>query len=174
MNLLRNSLMNGFNGGTWTGTATATTGAIQSSSVALDPDNFAIGYADSADPGNPTGLGLNLLELRYAAIGDTNLNNTVDINDYNAVVRNFGTGTLWDQGDVTYDPTVSIDDYNAIVRHFGNVVSSPAALPAESATFSAATVGVDSNDPKAARPPGKLKHAKAGLLRLMRLKEPIR
>ena len=69
--------------------------------------------------------------LKYAVIGDTDLDGADGLSDYTAVVRNFGVGTNWDQGAVTYGAAVGLDDYTAVVRNFGQ--STPAAAPAVTA-----------------------------------------
>ena len=43
-------IKSGFNGGAWNGTG------IESSAAAANSGSYGIGYADSADPGNPAGL----------------------------------------------------------------------------------------------------------------------
>ena len=135
---IRGYLKNGYNNGLWNGTPTASMGVITSGAAGSNA-NSSIGFADSADSGNPAGLPADTIELRYTILGDANLNGSVDINDYNAVVRNFGTGTAWDQGDVTYETNVSINDYNAVVRNFGRAASSPAAMPTAQALTAEST-----------------------------------
>ena len=76
-----------------------------------------------------TGQAANTVLVKYALVGDTNLDGNVGLDDYNAVVRNFGkTGASWDQGDFFYEGTIGLDDYNAVVRNFGRTL--PAALTA--------------------------------------------
>lgn len=120
-------LKNGYAGGAWTGSPTASTGVITSAAARDNAlHNTAVGYIDAAD-----GSGLNPIAntilLKYAVAGDTDLNGIVGLSDYTAIVRNFETGTNWDQGVVTYGATVGLADYTAVVRNFGR--STPALGP---------------------------------------------
>jgi hypothetical protein len=124
---IKSYLQTGFNNGAWNGTATPSTGAITSTAAAASPAAFSVGNADYGDGMNVNTV-VNTVELRYTALGDTNLDRTVGLADYNAVVRNFGTGTTWDRGVVTYDGSVGLADYNAVVRNFGN--TAPATIAA--------------------------------------------
>lgn len=149
---IKAALQNGYNGGAWTGSPTASTGVISSYRAKNNAAHTtAIAYADSAD-----GTGFNpvssSVELKYATVGDTDLNGTVDLNDYTAVVRNFGIGTNWDQGAVTYGSTVNLNDYTAVVRNFGlssaTALLAPAATPALSVAETTASAGPTVSDVK--------------------------
>ena len=131
-------LQAGYNAGAWNGTPTASTGVITSLNAAANSTASSVGYADYGD-GMNVNTTVNTVELKYTAIGDTDLDGTVGLSDYNAVVRNFGTGTTWDRGVVTYDGTVSLADYNAIIRNFGQTAPA-AAASASAASFSASLV----------------------------------
>lgn len=145
---IRTYLQNAFAGGTWGGT----TGARITSSTAAagTPNLYTIGYADSAD-----GTGVNAtptsIKLRYTVTGDTDLDGTVGLSDYTAVVRNFGTGTNWDQGAVTYGGTVNLSDYTAVVRNFG-LAASPAAVPATATTSSTSSAAATPTTPQTPLP----------------------
>ena len=98
-------LKSGYNGGAWNGTG------IDSSAVAINA-NYAIGYADAADPGNPAGLSSGGIEVKYTLYGDTNLDGTVNSIDFGALAANFGrSGKVWDQGDFNYDGVVNSIDF---------------------------------------------------------------
>lgn len=122
---VRTFLANGYNGGGWDGGPSAA-GVITSATARTNPPhNTGIAWVDWADGTklNPTA---NSILLKYAVIGDTDLDGTVGLSDYTNVVRNFGVGTSWDQGAVTYGATVGLADYTAVVRNFGQSAASPA------------------------------------------------
>ena len=112
LNLIRQYISNAFNQGLWNGTATANTGAITSSAAAAAPLNtLGIGYADSSS-GVVAAQPANTIELRYTAIGDSNLDGTVTPPDAIAMARNWnapGTG-IWTQGDFNYDAGINMPD----------------------------------------------------------------
>lgn len=128
-------LAKAYAGGAWTGSPDSSAGVITSLAARNDPNHATgIGYIDAAD-----GTGLNSVAgtvvLKYALMGDTDLDGTVGLSDYTTVVRNFGTGGSWDAGAVTYDAVVSLADYTAVVRNFGqSTPTAPAAAPALSAS----------------------------------------
>ncbi|MGD0462148.1 MAG: autotransporter-associated beta strand repeat-containing protein [Tepidisphaeraceae bacterium] len=128
---IRTYLMNGYNGGTWNGT-----GGIDSSAAALPANSaYSIGYADSADPGNPAGLSSGTIEVKYTLLGDATLTGTVTGTDFTILATNLGKSGLlnWDQGNFLYSPTGTItgSDFTALVTNLGKTASGGAvALPA--------------------------------------------
>ena len=122
---IRAYLAGGYNSGNWNGPG------IDSSSAAAN-HNYAIGYADSADPGNPAGLGLEQIEIAYTLYGDTNLDGTVNSIDFGDMAANFGkSGKVWDQGDFNYDGVVNSIDFGLLAANFGKSASgADVALPA--------------------------------------------
>jgi hypothetical protein len=139
--MIQSYLKAGYNNGGWNGTATATTGAIRSSAAAATPLVNAIGYADSGDANNPAGVPADAIELRYTVIGDTNLDGTVGLADLAALLKNYGTGTKWDQGLLGYGGSVGLADLAALLKHYGQSLSAPAdASPALPPAVAAATL----------------------------------
>lgn len=124
----------GYNGGAWNGTPGGGTGIITSADARNNiQHDTGVGYIDSAD-GTGLNPAVNSILLRYTVIGDTDLDGTVGLSDYTAVVRNFGSGTGWDRGVVTYGTSVGLGDYTAVVRNFGKSVPAvPAVVAAEAA-----------------------------------------
>jgi hypothetical protein len=110
-------LRNGFNGGAWNGTPTASTGVI-TSAAAQSNNGYLIGYADSAD-GMIVGQPANTVELKYTLGGDLNLAGTVVFADFALVVADFGKPAVWDTGAVTYGSTVSFADFALTVANYG-------------------------------------------------------
>jgi hypothetical protein len=125
----------GYAAGAWDGP-----GIDSSAPMVLNGFSYGIGYADSADPGNPAGLATDQIEIAYTLLGDANLNGIVDSNDYGIVHGNFnnGVGLSWDQGDFTYDGVENGIDMTLLAANFGQasqaagvLSSGPAALVPE-------------------------------------------
>jgi len=85
--------------------------------------------------GGDQGNGTNFNYTSSVVQGNADLSGTVNLNDYNAVVRNFGTGTTWTQGNFDQASTVDLNDYNTVVRNFGQ--SAPTISPAMGAAVAA-------------------------------------
>lgn len=125
---IKAALGRGFDGGTWTGTPTGDVGAITSTDSRNDPlHRSAVGYSDWAD-GTGVNAVPNTILLKYAVVGDADLDGTVGLADYTNVVRNFGVATDWDRGAFTYGASVGLADYTSVVRNFG-ANAAPAAAP---------------------------------------------
>jgi autotransporter-associated beta strand protein len=118
-------LKTGFNGGAWNGA-----GGIVSSAVAGNP-GYSVGYADSADSGNPAGLASGTLEVAFTLIGDADLNHTVNGIDFGILAANFNkTVTGWDKGDFDYNNIVNGIDFTALAANFNKAASSASDLAA--------------------------------------------
>ncbi|HXE53592.1 MAG TPA: choice-of-anchor tandem repeat GloVer-containing protein [Tepidisphaeraceae bacterium] len=106
--------------GTWNGTGI-------DSSVANSFGNstwpyYALGYADSAD-GVVQGMAADTIKVMFTLVGDTNLDGTVNMTDWQTLSRNFGSASgTWDTGDDNYDGTVSQTDLTALTRDYGHSV----------------------------------------------------
>jgi Dockerin type I domain len=110
-------LLSGYNSGGWNGPGI-------DSSVAAVNHKYALGYADSADPGNPAGLLTEEIEIAYTLYGDTNLDGVVNSIDFGAMAANFGkSGKVWDQGDFDYNGTVNSIDFGLLAANFGKSAS---------------------------------------------------
>jgi hypothetical protein len=110
-------LQNGYNGGAWNGTPTASTGVITSAAAQAN-QGYMIGYADSAD-GIVAGQPANTIELKYTLAGDLNLSGTINFADFAMVVANYNQPASWDTGAFTYGPTVCFADFALVVSNFG-------------------------------------------------------
>ncbi|HEY8748037.1 MAG TPA: FG-GAP-like repeat-containing protein, partial [Tepidisphaeraceae bacterium] len=118
-------LTNGYNGGTWNGTPTASTGVITSASAASGPANgFGVGFADSAD-GFIAGQPANTIELLYTAMGDANLDRVVNMNDALRLQANWNaTGApAWDRGNFNFDAIVDSTDAITLARNYGSTAT---------------------------------------------------
>ena len=85
---------------------------IISSAIAADDAasglSYGIGYADSADPGNPANLPSGTIEIMFTLLGDANLDGIGQQRRLHAVFANLGkSGMMWDDGDFNYDGTVN-------------------------------------------------------------------
>jgi hypothetical protein len=79
-----------------------------------------LGYADSAD-GVVPGLDPQTVLVRYALLGDANLDRRVDFSDLVLVAQHYGDqsgNANWDQGDFTYDGRVNFDDLVALAQNY--------------------------------------------------------
>jgi autotransporter-associated beta strand protein len=115
---------------TWTGTG------ITSSAAAGNP-NYGIGYADSADSGNPAGLSSGQIELMYTLLGDANLDGKVNGTDFNLMATNFNQAVTagWDEGDFNYDGKVNGNDFVLLAANFNQFASQSAISSADVAAL---------------------------------------
>ena len=107
---------------------TAGAPAIISSSIATDDStsglSYGIGYADSADSGNPADLPTDTIEIAFTLLGDANLDGTVNAEDFTPFSHNLGkSGTVWDQGDFNYDGTVNAEDFTSFSHNLGQTAA---------------------------------------------------
>jgi hypothetical protein len=113
-------IKSGYNGGAWNGP-----GII--SSAARTPTNgllYGLGYADSADAGNPAGLSSGQIEVMYTLLGDANLDGSVNGEDFTILASNFNQPvTSWDQGDFNYDGEVNGEDFTLMAANFNQEAS---------------------------------------------------
>jgi hypothetical protein len=86
-------------------------------------------------PGGSVAFGASLdtllsLIARVAIGGDANLDNAVNLNDFNILAANFGTsGATWMTGDFTNDGNVNLNDFNVLAANFGLSASGPTVTP---------------------------------------------
>jgi Dockerin type I domain len=90
--------------------------SIISSAIATDDAisglSYGIGYADSADLGNPANLPSGTIEIAFTLLGDANLDGTVNAEDFTLFSEHLGqSGQMWDDGDFNYDGTVNSEDF---------------------------------------------------------------
>jgi hypothetical protein len=118
-----------YDGGTNTATYTfpGLTGAL------LDDGNYTAtivssGVTDAAgnplDGNNDGVIGGNFAFNFFFLRGDANHDGTVNLNDFNIMVANFGQSPRdFSQGDFTYDGIVNLDDFNLLASRFGQSVA---------------------------------------------------
>jgi autotransporter-associated beta strand protein len=117
-------LKTGFAGGAWNGLG----GIDTSAPLVVSGSSYGLGYADSADPGNPASLASGNLEVKYTLLGDADLNGTVNGIDFGILAANFNkTVSRWDQGDFNYDSIVNGIDFTALAANFNQASSGASA-----------------------------------------------
>jgi hypothetical protein len=125
----RTLLTSGRNGGAWNGTG-AGAGAINSSLAASSPIHDAVGYGLGSEIA-PTTIGPFAIAagdtlVRYTLDSDADLNQQVNLADFNRLASNFGqTGRAWTSGDSNYDSSANLNDFNALAGNFGQAVAAP-------------------------------------------------
>ena len=155
-------IKSGFNGGAWNGH-----GII--SSTAGANSGYGLGYADSADPGDPAGLSSGTIEIKYTLLGDANLSGVVDGTDFGIVAANFNKGvSSWDQGDFNYDGVVDGTDFGYLAANFNKGAAGADAVAALDA-FAAAN-GLLADVPE----PGVIAIGIAGAMALTMRRRPIK
>jgi fibronectin-binding autotransporter adhesin len=111
-------LASGYAGGFWNGTG------IMSFTATANSTSYGLGYADSADPGNPANLSSGTLEIKYTLLGDANLDGVVNGIDFGILAANFNKGvSRWDQGDFNYDNVVNGIDFGELAANFNKGAS---------------------------------------------------
>jgi hypothetical protein len=64
-----------------------------------------------------------LVDRRPYLQGDTNLNGSVNLDDFTILAANFGqTQRLWVQGDFSLDGTINLDDFTILAASFGQTL----------------------------------------------------
>jgi hypothetical protein len=118
-------LKTGFNANGWNGSG------INSSQAHLNYQSYALGYADSADTGNPAGLASHTIKIMYTLLGDADLNGIVNGIDFGILAPNLNKSvTAWDQGDFDYNGIVNGLDFTAMSSNFNKAASIAAAITA--------------------------------------------
>jgi hypothetical protein len=118
-------LATGYAGGAWNGA-----GGIVSNAAAANSGSYGLGYADSADPGNPAGLATDTIKIAYTLLGDANLDYAVNGVDFGILAANFNKGiTGWDKGDFNYDNAVNGVDFGLLAANFNKGANGVAVGP---------------------------------------------
>ena len=118
----RAQLIAGRNGGGWNGTSA--TGAINASLANASPVSDGVGYGLGSQIA-PTSIGPFSIAagdtlVRYTLDGDADLNQIVNLADFNRLSANFGQANrVWAHGDLNYDGLVNLADFNALAANFG-------------------------------------------------------
>ena len=121
--IIRDRLAAGYNGGAWNGTQGITSTTSRNSAV-----TDGIGYGIPSHLGRNTfnGIPISGLDviLDHTLAGDTNLDHTVNLADFNRLAAAFGqTPAQWINGEFNYDATVNLSDFNLLAGNFGGSIS---------------------------------------------------
>jgi hypothetical protein len=126
-------LSSGYNNGLWNGVG------IISSAAQTNP-KFSLGYADSADTGNPAGLAANQIKVMYTLVGDADLNGTVNGIDFGILAANLNLSVSgWDKGDFDYNNIVNGLDFTALSANFNQALGLTASATIDTVTPPATT-----------------------------------
>jgi hypothetical protein len=110
-------LTSGYAGGAWNGVG------IDSSYAAAN-SGYSLGYADSADSGNPAGLASGQIEIACTLYGDANLDGKVNGTDFAILAAHFNQAVSgWDQGDFNYDGHDNGSDFSLLASNFDQAAS---------------------------------------------------
>ncbi|MGA2440912.1 MAG: dockerin type I domain-containing protein [Tepidisphaeraceae bacterium] len=116
-------IRSGYNNGNWNGTGIISTAA----QLKHNGLTYGLGYADSADAGNPANVPSGQIEVKYALLGDANFDGKVNLADFTILSANFNQPvTGWDQGDFNYDGKVNAADFIDLAANFNQVASGAA------------------------------------------------
>jgi len=120
-------IASGYAGGNWNGAGIMSTIA-QSNSA-----SYGIGYADSADPGNPADLPSGTIEIMYTLLGDANLDGKVNGTDFTLMAANFNDSVTngWDKGDFNYSNSVNGNDFVLLADNFNDFASQSSVASAD-------------------------------------------
>jgi hypothetical protein len=117
---VRQWITTGYNGGSWNGSG------ILSTSAASNPA-FGVGYAEASQifTSFPAIFGGHEVDdtavlIAYTRFGDSNLDEQVNLTDFNRLAANFGSSNaFWNMGDLSYDGLVNLTDFNLLAGNFG-------------------------------------------------------
>jgi hypothetical protein len=101
---------------------------LTSSIAATEGGNTALGFGEASTLGLSTFDGLtldgNAVLVKYTVVGDTNLDGSVSLADYNAVLANYNaSGQPWTSGSVDYSGSVGLADYNTILANYNQTLA---------------------------------------------------
>ncbi len=126
-------IKSGYAAGAWNGSG------IMSTAAQSNSGSYGIGFADSADPGNPAGLSTGTIEIKYTLLGDANLDGKVNGADFAILATNFNkavTGVSgWDQGDFNYDGKINGADFAFLAGNFNKGATQSAAGASDETAF---------------------------------------
>jgi alpha-N-arabinofuranosidase len=95
---------------------------ITSSSAAINPQSYGLGYATATAINASTFDGQNVSSgavlVKYTLLGDATLAGNVGLIDYQTVVANYNSGTTWTQGAFHPGSNTGLSDYNAILANY--------------------------------------------------------
>lgn len=138
LDVIRQLIHNGSNGGAWNGT-----NSITSSLLSVASPRYAVGYAD-IEAAKITSLlnlsftpGMEGVAVRYTLRGDSNLDGAVRFDDLLVLAQNYGkTGREWYQGDFNYTRLIDFDDVLLLAQNYGQSLLANGAVVTDAALAS--------------------------------------
>lgn len=128
---IQSAALNGGSTVTWQGTG-ITSSLLNTANAGNSAGSYGIGYADSADPGNPANLPSGTVEIMYTLLGDANLDGKVNGADFTVLASNFNQGgKSWDEGDFNYDGNVNGADFTLLASNFNQSATQSAVSAAD-------------------------------------------
>ena len=129
------ALTSGYAGGAWNGNGI-------SSSVAAATPGRALGFGESAAlfpafPATFAGVQVDSTSVlvRYTRYGDADLNQVVNLVDFNRLAANFGSvSARWSHGDFNYNGAVNLADFNLLAANFGQSAAAASAIARDETT----------------------------------------
>jgi autotransporter-associated beta strand protein len=114
---IQNQVKSGYASGAWNGNG------INSSAAGSDA-GYGLGFAEQTDLAVGTYAGQSLdatsLVIAYTRLGDSNLDRTINLTDFNNLSLHFGASSAtWFAGDFNYDALVNLLDFNLLAANFG-------------------------------------------------------
>jgi len=140
---VQTAITKAYNGGAWNQPG------ITSTSAKANPNVYGLGYATAGAIGTTSFDGQPVASsavlVKYTLQGDALLTGTIGVGDYNAVIGNLNTGTLWSQGAFHPGSTTGLADYNDVLANFnqtatGSVAVGPALKSAASPSLKTAAL----------------------------------
>jgi GH35 family endo-1,4-beta-xylanase len=120
----------GWASGSWTGAGITSSSAATVAADSSNPHKTAVGFAQAGVLGLTTLGGQTLtpddIILRYALVGDANLDGTVNALDFNVIATNFGAAGTWQNGDFNHNDVIDTSDFEAMALNFNSVLQTPA------------------------------------------------
>ena len=112
------------------GGSVAFAASLDTASVGSFSSSYLLHFSDEDLPGEGLENTLLALTARVALGGDANLDDAVNLNDFNVLAANFGTsGATWTTGDFTNDAIVNLNDFNVLAANFGLSAAGPTVTP---------------------------------------------
>src|SRR5207248_6568214 len=119
--------------GAWTGTGITSSAAAAVAADSTNTHKTALGFAEASALGitsfSDKSFDDSALLIRYTFTGDSNLDGTVNSNDFNALANHFNQlNKSWVDGDFNNDGIVNALDFNAVATNFGQSLPASSAL----------------------------------------------
>ncbi len=124
---IQSQIVSAYDNGSWNGSGIG-------SSLA-NATQRGVGYAEASELSSiPSIFGTvdnDTILIRSTRYGDADLSGFINLNDFNRLAANFGTGDVWTEGDFNYDGITNLADFNLLASQFGLAASSHGPTPSD-------------------------------------------